>query len=99
MSGILSIHMPAVLQGLNYLSPLRYLVRNLVPYSIRDQIFTCTDQQRLPDGNCTIGTGIEVLRLYELDVDPLVNVIALAGVTVVYRAIAWAVLRLARGRR
>jgi hypothetical protein len=98
MSGILSINMPAFLSALNYLSPVRYAIRNLAPYTLRNIVFTCNDQQRLPDGSCTLGTGKQVLELYGLDVDPGWEVLALGACAVLYRVAAWGLLRLGRTR-
>ncbi len=96
MSGILSINMPGFLQGVNYLSPIRYAVRNLVPYSLRGINFTCNAEQRLPDGSCTISTGTDVLNLWNLNVNPLVNILALGATALIYRLLAYALLRLRR---
>lgn len=93
MTGVLSIDMPAFLQSVNYLSPLRYAIRNLAPYTLKGVTFTCTDVQRLPDGSCPINTGAEALRLYDLDTDPLWNIIALLICTVIYRLLAYALLK------
>ncbi|KAA8566495.1 hypothetical protein EYC84_009055 [Monilinia fructicola] len=93
MSGILSINMPAFLQGVNYLSPIRYAIRNLAPYTLRGIKFTCTDAQRLPNGNCPISTGLEALELYDLNTDPLWNIVALGICTLVYRVLAYALLK------
>jgi hypothetical protein len=97
MSGILSINMPAFLSCINYLSPIRYAIRSLGPYSLRPILFTCDEQQRLPDGSCTINTGYEVLDLYRLNVDPNPQLLALAACTVLYRVLAWGLLRWKRG--
>lgn len=97
MSGILSINMPTFLQDINYLSPIRYAIRSLAPYTLRDITFTCTDAQRLPSGECPIVDGRQALKLYGLDEDPLWNLIALGICTVVYRGVAWALLRVVRG--
>ena len=98
MAGILSIDMPDLFKSLNYLSPIGYGTRAVAPYSLRGVRFTCNDSQRLPDGRCPIETGQDVLDLYNFDVDPVVNVAALAGCVVVYRLLAWALLRVVRGR-
>ncbi|PQE26531.1 ABC transporter protein [Rutstroemia sp. NJR-2017a BBW] len=97
MSGILSIGMPTFLQDINYLSPIRYAIRNLAPYTLRDIHFTCTDAQRLPSGECPIVDGRQALKLYNLDEDPLWNLVALGICTVVYRCVAWGLLKVARG--
>lgn len=98
MEGILSINMPALLDAFNYISPLRYAVRALGPVSLRGQTFTCGDDQRLPNGDCAISTGEQVLQLYRLDVDFVVNIAALAGTVVAYRLVAYLLLRLVRTR-
>lgn len=96
MAGVMSINMPAFLQGVNYLSPLRYAIRNLAPYSLRHIVFTCSDAQRLPNGQCPITTGKQVLDLYNLDTDPTINIIALGVSALIYRLLAYVLLKLAR---
>lgn len=98
MAGILSINMPDLFKAVNYLSPIRYGTRAIAPYSLRGVEFTCNDSQRQPDGRCPIETGQDVLNLYNFDVDPVVNIAALAGCVVVYRLLAWGLLRVVRGR-
>ena len=93
MSGILSINMPAFLQGVNYLSPIRYAIRNLVPYSLEGIAFSCTAAQKLPDGTCSITTSKQVLDLYDLDADPGMNIMALGVCTLIYRLLAYALLK------
>lgn len=96
MEGILSINMPALFNAFNYICPLFYAVRALGPVSLRGQTFTCGEQQRLPDGSCVINTGEQVLQLYKLDVNFVVNVAALGGTIVAYRLVAYLLLRLMR---
>lgn len=96
MVGILSIDMPPLFAGFNYLSPIRYAARAVAPYSLRGVAFTCTAGQRLPDGSCPIETGEDVLELYKLNEDPAVNVALLGVCVVVYRLLAWGVVRLVR---
>jgi ABC-type multidrug transport system ATPase subunit len=98
MAGILSIDMPDLFKVVNYVSPIRYATRAVAPYSLRGVEFTCNNSQRLPNGECPIQTGQDVLDLYKLDVDPVVNVAALAGCIIVYRLLAWGLLRAVRGR-
>jgi len=97
MSGVLSINMPRFLQGVNYLSPIRYAIRNLAPYSLKGIVFHCTNAQKLPDGTCPVTTGLQVLKLYDLDTNPAVNIAALGACTVVYRLLAYVLLRIKRG--
>ncbi|KAH9904295.1 ABC transporter [Xylariomycetidae sp. FL2044] len=98
IAGIMSINLPKLFEAFNYLSPLKYSTAAFASFSLRDIAFTCDDAQRLPDGRCTIETGEQVLDLYKLNEDPVVNLGALAATVVVYRLVAWALLRLARTR-
>lgn len=98
MSGILSINMPAIFNAFNYLSPIRYAVRALGPVSLKGLTFTCGEDHQLPDGSCVIGTGEEVLQIYNLDVNFAINAAALAGTVVVYRIVAYILLKVARTR-
>lgn len=98
MGGVMSIDMPRLFTSLNYLSPIRYALRAVAPYSLRGVEFTCNDSQRLLSGKCPIENGQEVLELYRFDVDPKVNAACLAACVVVYRALAWGLLRGVRGR-
>ncbi|PKS11198.1 hypothetical protein jhhlp_002959 [Lomentospora prolificans] len=97
MAGILSTKMPPLLDAMNYLSPIRYATRALAPYSLRGVAFTCDEEHSL-GGRCIIETGEDVLDLYKLNVDPVVNVAALAGCIVAYRLLAWLLLKAVRGR-
>jgi ABC-type multidrug transport system ATPase subunit/ABC-type multidrug transport system permease subunit len=98
MAGVLSINMPELFKAVNYLSPIRYATRSLAPYSLRDIKFTCTTEQRLPDGSCPIETGEQVLNLYNFNVDPVVNVACMAACIVAYRLVAWVLLKAMRAR-
>lgn len=98
MAGILSINAPKPFKALNYLSPIRYASRSIAPYALRNEKFYCKPEQQLANGTCPIETGKQVLELYDFDVDPVVNVAALAGCLVVYRLLAWLLLKLARAR-
>ena len=96
MSGVLSINMPSFLQGVNYLSPIRYAIRNLAPYTLRGIVFTCNEATKLPNGECPITTGVQVLQLYDLDANPGINIMALGVCTVIYRLLAYILLKAAR---
>ncbi|KAK2611957.1 hypothetical protein QQS21_002063 [Conoideocrella luteorostrata] len=98
MGGVLSINMPGLCKAVNYLSPIRYALRAVAPYSLREVKFTCTSEQKLPDGSCPIDTGTQVLDLYNFNVDPVVNVACMAACVVIYRAIAWILLKVMRAR-
>ncbi|KAI4527641.1 P-loop containing nucleoside triphosphate hydrolase protein [Schizophyllum commune Loenen D] len=96
MSGLLSVDMPGFLEGINYISPLKYATENLMPYTLRGMTFTCEDFQRLPDGRCPLETGEQVLQLFNMDIDPAPRLGAVVATTVVYRIVAYLVLRLVR---
>ncbi|KAI2466210.1 P-loop containing nucleoside triphosphate hydrolase protein [Annulohypoxylon bovei var. microspora] len=98
MAGIMSIDMPALFKAFNYISPLKYATAALAHFTLSGVQFTCEDAQRLPDGQCQIQTGEQVLDLYKLNVNPYVNLGALAATIVVYRLVAWLLLRLVRTR-
>nr|KMM64532.1 ATP-binding cassette sub-family G member 8 [Coccidioides posadasii RMSCC 3488] len=97
LGGVLSLNVPAVLQAFNHLSPIKYSVSNLAPYAMTGQVFTCTNAQRLPNGNCPIETGEQVLMLYNQDdKDPAINVMALGLVAIGYRLVAYLLLKAMR---
>ncbi|KAI0835944.1 P-loop containing nucleoside triphosphate hydrolase protein [Hypoxylon sp. FL0890] len=98
MMGIMSIDMPELFKAFNYISPLKYATAALAPFTLRGVQFTCDDSQKLPNGQCQIETGEQVLDLYKLNVDPVVNIGALAATIVVYRLVAWLLLRLVKTR-
>ncbi|KAL5627865.1 hypothetical protein BROUX41_002613 [Berkeleyomyces rouxiae] len=93
MVGVLSTDMPAFLDALNYLSPVRYAARLVAAYSLRGVRFRCDDGQRGPDGRCLIATGEDALHLYKLDEDPVANAMGLLACVIVYRLLAWALLK------
>ena len=88
--------MPAFFKGANYSSPLRYIAASLSIKAFAGFEFTCTDVQRLPDGYCPIQTGQQVLDLLDLHTSLASNIVALVAVTVIYRLIAYLVLRISR---
>ncbi|KAK0187369.1 P-loop containing nucleoside triphosphate hydrolase protein [Armillaria mellea] len=99
MAGIMSLNMSEVLNHLNKLNPLGYSVRNMMPYVLRGLTFSCGDDQRLADGSCPISTGEQVLEIFHLDgVNAHLNLGALVITTVVYRLLAYAVLKLVKTR-
>lgn len=95
MGGVMSLDIPAFLQAWNHLSPIKWSLGNLAPYTLRGLHFTC------PDGGEQCGglrTGAEVLTLYNLDTDPGKNLAALGACVVIYRVVAWGILELKRKR-
>lgn len=96
MGGIMSIDMPELFRAFNYISPVRYAVLTLAPFTLKGVQFSCDDTQRLPTGQCILSTGEDVLDLYKLNVNGTLNLALLATLVVAYRLIAWALLRAVR---
>jgi hypothetical protein len=78
LGGVMSLNVNEVLQGINYLSPIKYAIANLAPYSLHGQHFDCSASQRLANGQCPIETGEQVLALYNLDKSGPMNSIRLS---------------------
>lgn len=98
MGGIISINIPAFLQAWNHLSPVKWSIGNLAPYTLRGIRFTCTDAQRLPSGACPIDTGEQALELYQLNTNAKLNLIVLIIIVVAYRLLAFVLLAVKRTR-
>jgi ABC-type multidrug transport system ATPase subunit/ABC-type multidrug transport system permease subunit len=96
LGGVMSLNVNEVLQALNHLSPIKYSIANLAPYSLQGQVFHCSDAERLADGNCPINSGEQVLKLYNLDKDGPMNIMALGVCTIVYRLVAYGFLKVTR---
>ncbi|KAF9889185.1 hypothetical protein FE257_007674 [Aspergillus nanangensis] len=96
LGGVMSLNVNEVLQGLNHLSPIKYSIANMAPYAMRNQEFHCTTAQLLADGSCPIQTGVQVLQLYNLDKSGPINVMALGVCTIVYRVVAYGLLKMMR---
>ncbi|KAK5192289.1 hypothetical protein LTR92_007464 [Exophiala xenobiotica] len=89
LAGVLSIDIDGFLQAVNHISPIKWQVGALLSYSLRGITFTCTDAQRLANGECPISSGEQVLDLYRLDVDTAAYALALGGVTIGYRVLGY----------
>jgi ABC-type multidrug transport system ATPase subunit len=98
MDGTISINIPGFLQAFNHLSPVKYSIQSLAVQAFRGQKFTCLDFQRLPNGRCPQESGEEVLKLYHLDHNLGMSIMALGIVTIAYRLIAYVVLKAKRER-
>lgn len=96
LGGVLSLNVDGVLQGINHLSPIKWSVANLAPYSMHGQKFTCTTAEMLPNGSCPISSGDQVLALYNLNKDGPMSIMALGICTIVYRLVAYAFLKVMR---
>lgn len=98
LGGILSPNAPSFLQALNRLSPLKYSFANLAPYAMEGLQFTCSDNEELSNGHCPIENGAQVLKLYNLETNPTLNLIGLGVCTIVYRVLAYLILKANRIR-
>ena len=96
MGGVMSLNIPSFLAAFNHLSPILWSLGNLAPYSLRDQHFTCNEDQKLPNGECPISTGVQVLQLYNLDKNAGMSLLALGICTVIYRVVAYLLLKAKR---
>ncbi|ODQ65475.1 ATP-dependent ABC transporter [Nadsonia fulvescens var. elongata DSM 6958] len=96
MAGIMSPSMPGVFRAINWLSPLKYAIEIVINIGFRGQKFTCDSTSRLPDGGCVLGTGEQVLKTYNLEsnLDSVLG--GLAAATIIYRLIAYGILKLYR---
>ncbi|KAJ5434524.1 ABC-2 type transporter [Penicillium cf. griseofulvum] len=99
LGGVMSLNVNNVLQALNHLSPIKYAIANLAPYSMHGQVFHCSDAQRLANGSCPVDSGEQVLELYNLDKNGPMNVMALGVCTVIYRLVAYAFIKVIRSHR
>ncbi|KAF2640204.1 ABC transporter-like protein [Massarina eburnea CBS 473.64] len=97
MGGVISLNVPSFLQAFNHLSPIKYAVGNMAPYTLRGIQFTCEDNQKI-NGRCPIATGEEALDLYKLNKDPEMNIMALGICAIAYRVIAYVILKMVKER-
>lgn len=96
MAGVMSLTMDSVLQGFNYLSPLKYGLSIILNMGFpSDLTFTCNSASENSDGSCIFANGTDVLvtyGLYNADYPKYFGV--LVSVTVIYRLLAYVSLRL-----
>ncbi|KAF2031046.1 P-loop containing nucleoside triphosphate hydrolase protein [Setomelanomma holmii] len=85
------------LQAFNHLSPVKWAVRNMAVYTLRDLDFTCSDWQRV-NGECPVTSGRQVLDLYKLNVNPEMSLMALGICAIAYRVFAYVVLKIVKER-
>jgi hypothetical protein len=62
--------------------------------SLRGKTFHCTPDQLSADGTCPIVNGDQVLRLYNLDVDTTAYMLGMVVCLIIYRLIAYTLLKL-----
>ena len=102
--------MPGFLRGFNYISILKWGLGMYVYYtlliagavltqSLRGVVFECTLSELSADGTCPVSTGEDVLKLYNLDVNTTTYAIGMVVCVVVYRVLAYGLLKLKLTRR
>ena len=104
MSGILSVDMPAVLQGFNKISPTPYAAGILAVKEFKGLKFTCSPSEGIvmQDGStvCPISTGEEALVVYNFsDFNLNEAYIILPVLFFSYRLLAYAVMKFKLSRR
>jgi hypothetical protein len=97
IGGVLSLNIPSFLQAFNHLSPVKWAVGNMAPYTLHGLLFTCEDWQKI-NGQCPITTGEQVLELYNLDKNPETYIMALGICAIAYRFLAYVVLKIVKER-
>lgn len=99
MAGIMSLNMPGFLKGVNWLSPLKYAVAVVINMAFEGEQFSCDGQVTDSNGGCAFDTGKKVLQNYGLESDVPAFLGALAAAVVIYRLVAYAILKLVRLQR
>lgn len=94
LGGVISLYVPTVLRALNHISPPKYAIASILNYSMKGLKFTCTDSQKKPDGSCLIGTGEEVLQMYNMTDELHWSLMGLVLCTLGHRLLAYIVLKL-----
>jgi len=100
MAGIYSLNMPVVLDYINRISPMRYVLRVFMAYEFATLKVGCDEKELLhgPGGNpiCPVTSGQQTLELYQFASSPESihqNLMFAAGLTVTYRILGYFVLR------
>ncbi|KAH3679827.1 hypothetical protein WICPIJ_008489 [Wickerhamomyces pijperi] len=91
MAGLMSLHMPKVLKGINYISPLKYAMIIVLNMAFAEDVrFKCANSTA---DDCLMNTGEEVLATYGLKVSDFKWCFGvLFAIAVAYRAVAYLVL-------
>ena len=98
MGGVMSLDIPAFLQAFNHLSPIKWSIGNLATYTLQGVTFSCTESQRLPNGQCPVTSGEEALNLYHLETNAGLNILALGICVIVYRMLAFLLLKMVKSQ-
>ena len=70
------------------------MVGAVMAVSLHGVKFYCTPDQLAADGKCPVTTGEDVLKLYNLDVDTLAYAMGMVACLILYRVIAYGLLKL-----
>lgn len=93
----MSLNIPSFLQAFNHLSPIKWAMGNMAPYTLRGVQFTCEEYQKI-SGRCPINTGEEALALYKLNKDANMYIMALGVCTIIYRLVSYVILKCVKER-
>lgn len=94
MAGLLAMTLDNFLKALNYISPLHYCVMLVANKVFTPALkLTCTELERLPNGNCQYNTGADVLKEFNLKINEPLFYILIAVIVVIQRAISWMFLK------
>ncbi|KAB8258136.1 P-loop containing nucleoside triphosphate hydrolase protein [Aspergillus pseudonomiae] len=94
LGGVMSLDPPKVLQWFNYISPDKYAVSSVSILTMRDVVFSCTEEQRDVNGKCLIETREEVLQMYKFDQKSLwLEVLGCVVAMLCYRVLVYAILK------
>ncbi|ODV89290.1 hypothetical protein CANCADRAFT_137067 [Tortispora caseinolytica NRRL Y-17796] len=98
MSGVLSLNMQGFLKGINYISPAKYGAETMLYFGFQDVEFSScyTGDYSINGEACTEITGAEFLQTFGYDADGRVALGGLMACVVVYRFIAFVILRVNR---
>ncbi|KAI8826161.1 P-loop containing nucleoside triphosphate hydrolase protein [Fimicolochytrium jonesii] len=94
MAGFLSVKMPKILEGLNYLFITRFVARIVAVQEFTGLHFDCSPAETA-SGTCVFQTGDDALRLLDFDTSHsqwVLNMVMVAVLTVVFRVVAYGVL-------
>lgn len=82
MGGTMSLHMPMFFKAWNYINPMKYVVGVSAKLGFENQKFDCVLD------SCTLDTGENVLKYYNLDINLPAYFGGLIGCLIIYRLVA-----------
>lgn len=94
MAGLMSLNMPRVLKGFNYLNPLGYTSKVMINFAFPKSLkLTCQDGGQNANGTCIFSNGYQVLEAYHVVVDTRKYLGIIVCVAIIYRMLAFFVLK------